>query len=141
MIANVVAPAFAYHIAKAIRERHEGGVQKINTILRPHLLATTDLKRDIVENIFAAANRARRLLGGRTYPDIRTEIAALDGVFDRMQVAWDENLKLPLEKRNPEVEKPFSVRQQSDLRAALRHLASVPRDKSDVEKAIAKAQK
>jgi len=141
MIANAVPPAFAYHIAMAIRERHEGGIQKINKTLRPHLQTTTDLKPDIIENICSGANRARRLLGGRTYPDVRMEVAALDGVFDRLQIAWDENLKLPAEKRNPQLEKPFTVRQQSDLRAALRHLASIPRKKSEVEEAIEKALK
>ncbi|MBX5111988.1 DNA cytosine methyltransferase [Rhizobium lentis] len=141
MIANAVPPAFAYHVAKAIRERHEGGIYKVNKTLRPHLKATTELKNDVIENICSAANRARRLLGGRTYPDIRIEVAMLDQIFDRMQVAWDENLKLPPEQRDPQLEKPFTVRQQSDLRAALRHQAAMPREKSKVEKAIEKAQK
>lgn len=141
MIANAVPPAFAYHIAKAIRERHEGGIHKVNKALRAHLRAADKLDNDVIENVCSAANRARRLLGGRTYPDIRVEVAMLDRVFDRMQLAWDENAKLPPEQRDPQVDKPFSVRQQSDLRAALRHLASIPRKKSDVEKAIEKAQK
>lgn len=137
MIANAVPPAFAYHIARVIRERHEGGIQKINKVLRPHLEAKGGLKKDVIENICSAANRARKLLGGRTYSDILTEIAALDRVFMRME----ENSKLPPERRDHDIEKPLSVRQQSDLRAALRHLASVPREKSKVEKAIEKAQK
>jgi len=106
-------------------------------MLRPHLEAKGGLKKDVIENICSAANRARKLLGGRTYPDILTEIAALDRVFMRME----ENSKLPPQQRDHDIEKPMSVRQQSDLRAALRHLASVPSEKSKVEKAIEKAQK
>ncbi|MBY5775946.1 hypothetical protein HFN59_02255 [Rhizobium leguminosarum] len=141
MIANAVPPAFAYHIAKAIRERHEGAVSKVNKILGPHLKATTDLKDEVVDNICSNANRARRLLEGRTYPDIRVEVAMLDRVFDRMQEAWDMNEKLPTDQRDPKVEKPFTVRQQSDLRAALRYYAAMPRQKSNVEKVVEDAQK
>jgi DNA (cytosine-5)-methyltransferase 1 len=141
MIANAVPPAFAYHIATAILDRHKGGVYKVNKSLRPHLKATTDLKDEVIENVCSAANRARKLLGGRTYPDVRVEVAMLDQVFDNIQFAWDENQKLPLEQRDTKIVKPFSVRVQSDLRAALRHLASMPRGKSDVEKIVEKAQK
>lgn len=141
MIANAVPPAFAYHIAKVIRERHEGGIYKVNKALRPHLKATTDLKDEVIENVCSAANRARRLLGGRTYPNIRVEVAMLDRVFDRMQEAWDKNEKLPTDQRDPRIEKPFTVRQQSDLRAALRHYAAMPRLKSDVERIVEDAQK
>lgn len=141
MIANAVPPAFAYHIAKAIRERHEGAISKVNKILGPHLKATTDLTDEVVDNICSNVNRARRLLGGRTHPDIGVEVAMLDQVFARMQDAWDTNQKLPTDQRSPHVIKPFSVRLQSDLRAGLRHYAAMPRPKSDVERAVEDALK
>lgn len=141
MIANAVPPVFAYHIAKAIRERHEGAIYKVNKILGPHLKAKTDLRDDVVDNICSAANRARKLLDGRTYPDVAVEVAMLDQVFDRMREAWDANQKLPIEERDPHVNKPLGVRVQSDLRAALRHYAAMPRPKSEVEKVVEKAQK
>lgn len=140
MIANAMPPAFAYYIAKAIRERHEGAFAKINKVLRPYLLETTDLDKRSVDNICSRVNRARRLLGGKTYPDVDIEIAMLDRVFDRIQKAWDENEKLPKDQRDPDVPKPLDVGQKSDMRAALRLYAAMPRPKTDVEKAVAKGE-
>lgn len=140
MIANAMPPAFAYHIAKAIRERHEGAFAKINKVLRPYLLETTDLDKRSVDNICSRVNRARKLLEGRTYPDVDIEIAMLDRVFDRIQKAWDENETLPKDQRDPDVPKPLDVGQKSDMRAALRLYAAMPRPKTDVEKAVAKGE-
>ncbi|OCW56261.1 DNA cytosine methyltransferase [Hoeflea olei] len=141
MIANAVPPAFAYHFAKAIRERHEDKCfPKINKVFRPYLLETTDLDIRSVDNICSRVNRARKLLEGRTYPDVDIEVAMLDRVFYAMQRAWDENEKLPVDQRKPNVPKPLGVHQKSDMRAALRLYAAMPRPKSDVEKAIAKGE-
>lgn len=140
MIANAMPPAFAYYVAKAIRERHEDkSFTKINKVFRPYLLETTDLDKRSVDNICSRVNRARKLLEGRTYTDVDIEVAMLDRVFDRMQEAWDENEKLPKDQRKPDIPKPLGVHQKSDMRAALRLYAAMPRPKSDVEKTIEKA--
>lgn len=140
MIANAVPPAFAYNIAKAILERHEGSFAKINKVFRPYLLEITDLDKRSIDNICSRVNRARRLLGGKTYPDVDIEIAMLDRVFDRIQKAWDENEKLPKDQRDPDVPKPLNVGQKSDMRAALRLYAAMPRPKTDVENAVVKGE-
>ncbi len=141
MIANAMPPAFAYYIAKAIRERHEDkSFPKINKVFRPYLLETTDLDTRSVDNICSRVNRARKLLEGRTYPDVDIEVAMLDRVFDAMQRAWDENEKLPKDQRKPDIPRPLGVHQKSDMRAALRLYAAMPRSESDVEKAIAKGE-
>lgn len=141
MIANAVPPAFAYHIAKAIRERHEEkSLTKINKVFRLHLLQTTELDKRSIDNICSRINRARKLLEGRTYPDVDIEVAMLDRVFDRMQEAWDKNQELPEDQRKTDLPEPLKVGQKSDMRAALRLYAAMPRPKSDVERAIAKGE-
>ncbi|ASP98416.1 hypothetical protein CN065_14220 [Sinorhizobium meliloti] len=141
MIANAMPPAFAYHIAKVIKARHEGAVSKVSKTLGPHLKETSDLEDRSIDNICSRVNRARRLLGGRTYPDVDIEVAMLDRVYERMQAAWDLNEKLPADKRDPKIQKPLSETTQSELRAALRLYAAMPRPQSDVEKAIERGEK
>ncbi|WP_117195926.1 DNA cytosine methyltransferase [Rhizobium terrae] len=142
MIANAVPPAFAYYIAKAIRERHEQkSFVKVNKVFGAYLRKTTDLEDRSIDNVCSRVNRARKLLEARTYPDVDIEVAMLDRVFDRMQQAWDRNEELPADKRDPKVEKPFKVEQKSDMRAALRLYAAMLRPKSTVEKAIEKGEK
>ncbi|MEZ0003242.1 DNA cytosine methyltransferase [Sinorhizobium fredii] len=142
MIANAVPPAFAYHIAKAVRERHENkSVTKVNKVFGPYLEATTDFNEDRIANICSFVNRARRILGGRTYPDVGIEVAMLDKAFARMSEAWEKNEKLPADQRDQNLEKPLTGGQQSDLRAALRLYAAMPMPKSEVEQVIEKAEK
>lgn len=140
MIANAVPPAFAYHIAKTIRERQEEkSFTKVNRVLGTHLQLTTDLTDRSIDNICSRVNRARKLLEGRTYPAVDVEVAMLDRVFNRMQEAWDRNQKLPVGSREV-VPTPFDVHQKSDMRAALRLYAEMPRPKSDVQKVIEKSE-
>ncbi len=141
MIANAVPPAFAYYIAKAIRERHEQkSFVKVNKVFGAYLRKTTDLEDRSIDNVCSRVNRARKLLEGRTYPDVDIEVAMIDRVFDRIELTWKANAELPADKRDPALQKPFSVEQKSDMRAALRLYAAMPRPKSDVEKAIEKAE-
>ncbi|CUW93665.1 DNA cytosine methyltransferase [Agrobacterium genomosp. 2] len=141
MVANAMPPAFAYHIAKAIRERHEGKVSKVNRDFGACLRETRkDLNERTIDNICGRVNRGRILLGGRTYSDAYIEAAELERVFDDIYKAWKENQRLPKDQRDPNVQEPFDTTAKSDMRVALRMYAERPREKSEVEVAIAKGE-
>lgn len=141
MVANAMPPAFAYYIAKAIKERHEGAVFKVNKPFGAHLKETRqDLNDRTIDNICGRVNRARGLLGGRTYRDPYLEVAALERMFDDIEKAWRENEELPADERQNGLQKPFDTTTKSDMRVALRMYAERPRPKSEVEVAIERGE-
>ncbi|WP_313197165.1 DNA cytosine methyltransferase [Rhizobium sp.] len=141
MIANAMPPTFAYHIAKAIRDRHEGKVSKVNRDFGALLRQTReDLNARTIDNICGRVNRGRGLLGGRTYSDAYIEAAELERVFDDIYKAWKEDQKLPKDQRDPGIQEPLDITAKSDIRSALRMYAERPRAKSDVEVAIEKGE-
>ncbi|KQV79980.1 DNA (cytosine-5-)-methyltransferase [Rhizobium sp. Root1220] len=105
MIANAVPPPFAYYLGKIIKARHSA---KEIPAMDPRFhswLYKRKTKRGkpltsaAVANILSRINRARKLLGGRTFASIDAEIDALDVIIKK---------------------KSLDIKQSSDLRAACR---------------------
>nr|CAD6612752.1 DNA cytosine methyltransferase [Rhizobium sp. Khangiran2] len=108
MIANAVPAPLARSIAQVIYDREAGRtIPEIDPRFRDWLKRKKPSLTDpSVANILSRLNRARRILHGRIYSDLATELAALES---RQRF------------------KEMSVRQKSDMRAVLRLYHEMPR--------------
>lgn len=81
MIANAVPAALAEAIGRTILAREAGeSIPEIQGRFGQWLRRSRGFGGQAVRNGKSRVNRARRLLGGRTFPDLATELAALDAV-------------------------------------------------------------
>lgn len=82
MIANAVPAPVAQAIGQVILARHRAETSPSIEGRFLDWLARGGRNRATARNIKSSVNRARRLLGGRTYSDIELEIVALEGTPD-----------------------------------------------------------
>lgn len=81
MIANAVPAALAEVIGRVILARESGGsIPEIQGHFGQWLRRSRGFSKQAVRNAKSRVNRARRLLGGRTFADAAAELAALDAV-------------------------------------------------------------
>ncbi|MBN9244288.1 MAG: DNA (cytosine-5-)-methyltransferase [Mesorhizobium sp.] len=81
MIANAVPAALAEAIGRVILARDAGeSIPEIQGRFGQWLRRSKGFNGQAVRNGKSRVNRARRLLGGRTFPDLAGELAALDAV-------------------------------------------------------------
>jgi DNA (cytosine-5)-methyltransferase 1 len=82
MIANAVPAPVAKAIGEVILARHHGHTVPAIEGRFLDWLSGCGRNRATARNIKSSVNRARRLLGGRTFADIAMEIVALEAVAD-----------------------------------------------------------
>jgi len=79
VIVSEVPPALAYNVGKAIIDLHEGrDIPKLPDEFKKWIKRHRGIEQASANNIVSRVNRARELLGGRTFPTGQDEVAALE---------------------------------------------------------------
>ncbi|MFK4826283.1 DNA cytosine methyltransferase [Paenochrobactrum sp. BZR 588] len=100
MIANAVPSPLAESIGRVILERHNAQTIPLVQGRFVQFLMKKGRSYQSARNVKSQLNRARRLLGGRTFTGLELELATLESIEQFIAL---------------------SIRTKSDLRAALRH--------------------